>query len=83
MTWTSDKYKGRWDELDYFYQPNEKKMNTKHNWKMIGGLILIAVIGALQALKGVAGLSAYIEAILPIAVIFEHILNGNTSTPTP
>ena len=55
---------------------------NKHNWKMWVGLVLIALVGALQALKGVAGLSAYIETLLPLAVLLEHIFNGNTENTT-
>lgn len=55
-----------------------KKMVTKHNWKMIGGLALMFLIGGLQALHGTGGWSSYVEMAISVLVVIEHGLNGNT-----
>lgn len=65
-------------EIDDFYPSNEDKNMNTHDWKMLTGLIILALIGALQALHGVAGWSAWIDLILPILLAAEHTVNGNT-----
>jgi hypothetical protein len=42
------------------------------------GLLLVFVVGGLQALKGLTW-SNGIETIVPLLVMLEHYLNGNTS----
>lgn len=51
---------------------------TNHSMRMIAGLIVVAIIGALQALNGVAGASAYVTLAIPILLSIEHLLKGNT-----
>lgn len=55
-----------------------KKMLTSHTWRTVGGLALIGIIGALQALHGQAGLSAWIDMVLPLLLLIEHGVAGRT-----
>lgn len=55
-------------------------MNS-HSIKMIGGLAIMFVIAGLQALHAVPVLAAYsnlIDMIVPILLVVEHQLEGNT-----
>lgn len=58
------------------YQPIKKNM-ISHNLKVIGGLALVFFIGGLQALKGLTWTNG-IETIIPILLVIEHALDGNT-----
>lgn len=65
--------------VDDYYKLNEnKKMLTSHTWRTVSGLAIIALIGALQALHGQVGWSAWIDMILPILLVVEHAWKGNT-----
>jgi len=57
---------------------NIKNM-TKHSWRTIVGLAIIAVIAVLQALHGNMGLAPYIDMVLPVLLFCEHILAGKTT----
>lgn len=51
---------------------------NSHTWRTVAGLALIGIIGALQALHGQVGWSAWIDMILPILLVAEHAWRGNT-----
>lgn len=58
-------------------------MNT-HSVKMVAGLVVLALIGALQAVHGSVGTTASVwtDTIISILLIIEHSINGNSSNPT-
>lgn len=61
------------------YNLNEaNKIFKGHNFRMIGGLAIVFIIGGFQALHGIAGWSAWIDMILPVLLVAEHALNGNS-----
>lgn len=67
------------NEVEYLPINNEEnKMLSAHSWRTVVGLAIIAVIGALQALHGQAGWSAWIDLVLPILLVVEHAFAGKT-----
>lgn len=58
---------------------------TTHSFKMIAGLVIIAAIGALQAVHGTGGSNAasWIDTVVSILLIIEHSIAGDTTTVTP
>lgn len=77
MTYISDTYKNRWNELENFYESNENKNMNWHTIRTIMFWILVGIIGGLQALAG-HGIGD-LTTIISILGIGEHLLNGNTS----
>lgn len=67
--------------VDDYYKVNENKKMlgfTSHTWRTVAGLALIGIIGALQALHGQVGWSAWIDMVLPILLVAEHVFAGKT-----
>ena len=64
---------------DYQHNKNKNKMNS-HNLKMTLGLVATGAIGAITALYGTFPHSAAIMTVVPILVLVEHYLNGDTTT---
>lgn len=63
-----------------------QNMNKNINWhdlRMRIGLIIMFVIGGLQVIHSYVPFAATIDSVLPILLLIEHFLLGNTSdTPT-
>lgn len=59
------------------YQPNNKNKMTGHNLKMFTGLVIVFVLGGLQALKG-GGYGAWAETLIPVLLGLEHTFFGRT-----
>lgn len=62
--------------LDYQVTKNNFMGLSSHTWRTVVGLAIIGIIGALQALHGQVGWSAWIDMILPILLVAEHAFAG-------
>jgi len=51
-----------------------------HSLRMGLGLFVLFIVGGLQMLHGQVQFSGYIDGILPVLLMVEHFLLGNTST---
>ncbi len=50
-----------------------------HNAKMIIGLLVVFVIGGLQALHGNLQFGIWADMLIPLFLMIEHSIEGNTS----
>lgn len=49
-----------------------------HNVKMVGGIVLMGVIGFIQAVHGKFPGSEALDAAVPVLLVLEHLAMGNT-----
>ena len=75
MNWIEDEDFSWMKKVDY--QPYEEIKMTGHNIRMGLGLVIVFIIGGIQALKGLNWVNG-IETILPVLLSLEHVLEGNT-----
>jgi len=80
MTWQSDKYKGRWEELSDFYNLNEDNhmKNLGHNLKIMGSFAIVFIIGAASAYHDGFSKVNIVEMLVAGLGAVEHALNGAT-----
>ncbi len=50
-----------------------------HNFKMIGGVIVLGLVGFIQAVHGKFPGSETLDVALPILLTIEHLMLGNTA----
>ena len=84
MTWQSNKYQNRWNELEDFYKgssllTNKNKFMNQHNLTMIALIALTFVVAGLQAIHGLTSFDKWIDLILPLATFAEHAIGGKTT----
>ncbi len=50
-----------------------------HSLKMYGGLVILGIIGALQAIHGSIPNGGWIDTAVSVLLLLEHSIGGNTS----
>ena len=80
MTWQSENYKGRWQELDDFYQTNykfRKKNKMKWSiWRMRIYGVLVFVVAGITALKSAGVGWVDLTPLVGVLVLIENELKA-------
>jgi hypothetical protein len=67
---------------DYFNQGSNyqfKKKETMHSYRTLAGLAILFIVGGLQAIHNIGGVGSWIDMIVPVLLVIEHGLQGNTN----
>lgn len=68
------------NEVEDFYEFNNKKKMKAHSGKMYLGFVIVFLVGVISAYKGELNLPSILVMLSAGLLALEHKLNGNTTS---